>query len=184
MIFGGTFDPVHDAHLRIGRQALDALNPVRLLWLPTGNPAYRSPPVASACHRVAMLRLAIADEPRCVIDERELAPGHSGFTVDTLISMREDFGAGARLVLLIGSDQYAKLNTWHRHRDIRMLCTIAVVARPGWAAADGDADVLPFAPLDVSASDIRTRIARGEDVSAMVPAPVLRYIGQHGLYRG
>ena len=76
-ILGGTFDPVHHAHLAIARRALDALGASRILWMPTGAPRYRTPPVASAEHRVAMVALAIEGEPRYRLDERELAAGAS-----------------------------------------------------------------------------------------------------------
>ncbi|HEY4637427.1 MAG TPA: nicotinate-nicotinamide nucleotide adenylyltransferase, partial [Burkholderiales bacterium] len=115
--------------------------------------------------------------PRYAIDERELAPGHSGYTLDTLKSL------GGRPVLLLGADQYAKFETWHRWREVLELATLAVFARPGWKAPDGRARHVPFAPMDLSASDIRARLARGADVSAMVPAQVLEYIRRHGLYR-
>jgi len=175
-ILGGTFDPVHNAHLAMARAALAALALERLLWMPTGAPKYREPARAAARHRVAMLRLALEDEPRYSIDERELAPGHSGYTVDTLKSL------GFRPVLLLGSDQYAKFETWHRWREVLELADIAVFARPGFAPRDGRARIVPFAPLAISASDIRARLARGEDVSAMVPGKVLDYIRQHRLY--
>jgi len=176
-ILGGTFDPVHNAHLALARAALEHLALERILWLPTGAPKYRAPARTPAAHRVAMLRLALAGEPRYAIDERELDPGHSGYTVDTLKSL------GGRPVLLLGADQYAKLETWHRWREVLELATLAVFARPGWKAPDGRARHVPFAPMDVSASDIRARLARGADVSAMVPAQVLEYIRRHGLYR-
>jgi nicotinate-nucleotide adenylyltransferase len=123
-----------------------------------------------------MLRLALEGEPRYAIDARELAPGHSGYTVDTLKSL------AFRPVLLLGGDQYAKLETWHRWREVLELADIAVFARPGYAAADGRARFVPFAPLAISASEIRARLARGADVSAMVPPKVLTYIRQHDLY--
>jgi nicotinate-nucleotide adenylyltransferase len=176
-ILGGTFDPVHNAHLALARAALDTLGLETILWMPTGSPKYRAPARTSAAHRVAMLKLSIAGEPRYVIDERELAPSHSGYTVDTLKSL------GGRPVLLLGADQYAKFETWHRWREILELADIAVCARPGWSAPGGRARLVPMEPLAISASDIRTRLARGEDVSAMVPAKVLAYIRQHGLYR-
>jgi len=176
-ILGGTFDPVHNAHLALARAALEHLALERILWLPTGAPKYRAPARTPAAHRVAMLRLALAGEPRYAIDERELDPGHSGYTVDTLKSL------GGRPVLLLGADQYAKLETWHRWREVLELATLAVFARPGWKAPDGRARHVPFAPMDISASDIRARLARGADVSAMVPAQVLEYIRRHGLYR-
>jgi nicotinate-nucleotide adenylyltransferase len=176
-ILGGTFDPVHNAHLAMARAALEALDLERILWMPTGAPKYRAPARTPAHHRVAMLRLALEGEPRYAIDERELAPGHSGYTVDTLRSL------GGKPVLLLGGDQYAKLETWHRWREVLELASIAVFARPGWAASDGRARFVPMAPLAISASEIRARLARGDDVSAMVPAKVLAYIRQHRLYR-
>lgn len=189
-IFGGTFDPVHNAHLRIARLALETLELGRLLWIPTGAPRYRAAPVASAGHRLAMLELALAAEPRCAIDARELAPQASGYTVDTLSALRAELGPQAPLVLLMGSDQYDKLAGWHRWRELFGLARIAVVARPGWAP-EASAEVrsagpvlrVEMAPLDVSSTDIRARIARGEDVSGMLPPPVLEYISTHRLYR-
>ncbi len=181
-VLGGTFDPVHNAHLAIARRALEAVQAERLLWIPTGSPPYRKPPVASAAHRLAMLRLAIAGEPGWHIDERELAPGASGYTVDTLESLRAQH-PGSPLVMLLGADQFAKLGSWHRPERLFELCRFAVFARPGWPVTDPRAAVIPMAPLEISASDIRARLARGDDVSALVPAPVLAYIRAHGLYR-
>jgi nicotinate-nucleotide adenylyltransferase len=189
-IFGGTFDPVHNAHLRITRLALESLDLARILWIPTGAPRYRAAPVASAGHRLAMLELALANEPRCAIDARELAPQASGYTVDTLIALRAELGSNAPLVLLIGSDQYEKLAGWHRWRELFGLARIAVVARPGWAPgansevrSAGPALRVEMAPLDISSTEIRERIARGADVSDMLPRPVLEYISTHRLYR-
>ena len=176
-ILGGTFDPVHIAHLAIARAALEQLRLGRILWLPTGSPRYRDPARTPAAHRVAMLRLALEGEPRYEIDERELAPGHSGYTVDTLKSL------GGRPVLLLGADQYAKFESWHRWQEILELASIAVFARPGWSAPNGRVQSVAFQPMDVSASDIRARLARGDDVASLVPARVLDYIRQHRLYR-
>ena len=191
-LLGGTFDPVHNAHLAIARCALEALGAARVLWLPTGAPHYRKPAVASARDRVAMLGLALAGEPRWAIDERELAPGASGYTLDTLRALRAELGAGTPLVMLIGSDQYAKLDTWHRWRELFEFGRFAVFARavPGALPAPGPAAVpaggvihVPFEPLAVSASELRARMGRGEDVAAFLPPPVLAYVREHGLYR-
>jgi nicotinate-nucleotide adenylyltransferase len=182
-VLGGTFDPVHNAHLAIARRALEALGAARVLWMPTGAPPYRPAPLASGEHRLAMLRLAIAGEPRYAIDARELAPEHSGYTVDTLASLRAELGEDAELVLLMGADQYAKRHAWRRWDQVARLARIAVFARPGAPAPADGALVVPMPPMDVSASAIRARIARGEDVSALVPPAVLAYIRAHGLYR-
>jgi len=179
-ILGGTFDPVHNAHLAIAGAALRALELQQVLWIPTGAPPYRPAPVAPASHRLAMLKLAIAGEPRYAVDERELAPGASGFTFDSVKALKEE-NPDASFTLLMGADQYAKRDSWHRWPEIEQLCEVAVVARPG-SAAGSRAKMIPMPPMAVSASDIRARIARGEDVSATLPGAVLGYIKQKGLY--
>jgi nicotinate-nucleotide adenylyltransferase len=181
-ILGGTFDPVHNAHLAVARAALHALGLAQILWLPTGAPPYRPAPVAPAAHRLAMLRLAFGGEPRFAIDERELQPGARGFTFDSLASLQNE-SPGKPLVLIMGADQYAKRASWHRWSELQKLCRIAVVARPGAEPAVGDFTPVPMGSLDVSASDIRARLARGADVSALLPPPVLAYIHKHNLYR-
>jgi len=181
-ILGGTFDPVHNAHLAIARRALEALGADRVLWIPTGSPDYRNPPIASGNDRVAMLRRALAAEARFVIDERELKASASGYTYDTLLSLQSDH-PGRTLILLLGTDQYSRLETWYRWKDLLGLCKTAVFARPGWNISNEKAIKVSMPPLDVSGSEIRARLGRGEDVSAMLPAAVLEYIGKHKLYR-
>ena len=129
-ILGGTFDPVHNAHLAIARARARALGLARILWIPTGAPPYRPPPVAAAAHRVAMLKLAIAGEPRYAIDERELRPGASGFTFDSISALKSEH-PDEPVRALMGADQYERRETWHRWADIEKLCDVAVVARPG-----------------------------------------------------
>jgi len=178
---GGTFDPVHNAHLAMARAALDELKLETILFMPTGAPRYRTPAAASGEHRVAMLRLALADNDSYEIDARELAPGASGYTIDTLKELRLELGADTELWLLLGADQYAKLDTWHRPGDVKRLAKIAVFARPGISLHKGVA-VIPMKPMQISASEIRARVARGEDISPLVPAAVADYLGRHRLY--
>ena len=162
--------------------ALDQLKLGKVVFMPTGSPHYRTPAEASGEHRVAMLRLALADDDSCEIDARELAPGASGYTVDTLKELRLELGADTGLWLLMGADQYSKLDTWHRPEDVKRMAKIAVFARPGSPAPTG-ATVVPFEPMRLSASEIRARVARGEGIDGLVPPGVARYIEQHGLYR-
>ncbi len=181
-ILGGTFDPVHNAHLAIAGAAVRALGLEQVLWMPTGTPPYRPAPVAAAAHRLAMLKVATAGEPRYAVDALELQPGASGYAYDTVKALREKI-PGAEFTLLMGADQYAKRETWHRWKELMKLCRIAVIERPDFPALQGDVIRLPLTPMAISASDIRARLGRGDDVSAMLPAKVLGYIREHGLYR-
>ena len=176
-LLGGTFDPVHNAHLAMARAALEQLKLDRLLFIPTGAQHYRNPASASDRQRVAMLELALAGEPRWRIDERELAPGHSGYTVDTLKSLKLD-----QPYLLMGADQYAKLDSWSRPDELRSLAKIAVFPRPG-VVLDNEIKIIEMPSMPISSSDVRARAARGDDISRLVPPPVARYIAAQGLYR-
>ena len=166
----------------MARAALDELKLDKLLFMPTGSPRYRTPAVASGEHRVAMLQAAIDGEPRYEIDARELAPGASGYTVDTLRELRLELGADTPLWLLMGADQYGKLDSWHRPQDVKKLANIAVFARPGFALSE-KVRLVPMQPMPVSASEIRARVARGDDISALVPPAVANHIASHRLYR-
>jgi nicotinate-nucleotide adenylyltransferase len=165
----------------MARAALDERQLDKILFIPTGAPRYRTPAVASGEHRVAMLRLALEDNPSYEIDARELAPGASGYTVDTLKELRLELGGQMPLWLLMGADQYARLEHWHRPEDVKRLARIAVFARPG-VALQGNVPVIPMQPMPISASEIRARLARGEDIAGLVPPAVASYIERHRLY--
>ena len=175
-LLGGTFDPVHNAHLAMARAALAALPVSKVVFLPTGPTKYRKPALASAADRLAMLRLALDREPRFEVDERELAPGASGYTVDTLKGFDHPY-------FLMGADQLEKLGTWHRPDEVRKLAKLAVFARPGHDVKDKAVAVVPMAALEVSASEVRARAARGKPLAGLVPPPVADYIERHALYR-
>jgi nicotinate-nucleotide adenylyltransferase len=172
---------VHNAHLAIARTAMQSLGLDKILWIPTGRPGYRKPPVASAFDRLAMLALALKDEPAYEIDRRELEAGASPYTVDTLAALHAERPDG-EFYLLLGADQYAALRGWQRPAEVARLARIAVFTRPGYEVS-GQAMVVPMTPLAVSASDIRARAARGESLAALVPPAVANYIAENKLYR-
>ena len=182
-ILGGSFDPVHNAHLAVARTALNELKLAKVLWIPSGTPPHREAPKAPAADRAAMVALAIAGEPRFVLDEREIRKAAPGYTVETLEDLRAELGPQAELVLLIGADQHARLNTWHRWEELFGLARIAVFARPGLELDDAQrVSVVPMAPLDISSTAIRERIAKGESVRGLMPDAVLDYIETNHLY--
>jgi nicotinate-nucleotide adenylyltransferase len=182
-VLGGSFDPVHNAHLAVARTGLKALGLAKVVWLPSGKPPHRGAPAASPEHRAAMLKLAISDEPRFELDERELRKATPAFTVETLEELHSELGEKADLVLLIGADQHARLATWHRHEDLYKLARIAVFARPGMALGQAEqVTVVPMQPLDISSTVIRQRIAAGQPARGLLPDAVLDYIRTHRLY--
>ena len=167
----------------MAQAALRNLKLDRVIFIPTGAPRYRTPAVASPEHRLAMLRLALAGEPRYQIDEHELGRDATGYTVDTLSALRAQLGDDAGLYLLIGADQLAKFGEWHRPQEVVRLAKLAVFARPGVDVDTTNARVIPMLAMPISASSIRSRAARGENLSDAVPAPVADYIARHRLYR-
>jgi nicotinate-nucleotide adenylyltransferase len=173
---------VHNAHLAIARSALQSLGLDKVLWIPTGKPGYRTPPVASAFDRLTMLALALKDEPDFEIDSRELAPGASPYTVDTLATLHADRPED-EFYLLLGADQYASFRRWHRPAEVKRLARLAVFTRPGYPLAPSDAMDVRMSPLAISGTDIRARAARGESVADLVPAAVANYIVENKLYR-
>ena len=186
-LFGGTFDPVHNAHVALARSALDALALQEVRWVPAGQP-WQKPGVSEAPHREAMVRLAIAGESRFVLDRIEIERTGPSYTLDTVRALAAA-RPGTEWVLLIGADQYAGLHTWNGWRELLGQVTLAVANRPGLQRAP-DAEVLrhphrvvPLPMLDIAATDIRARVRSGQDISQLVPPAVARYIDSHGLYR-
>jgi len=187
-LFGGTFDPPHVAHVALARAALEALQLDAVRWIPAGQPWQKTRQVTPVAQREAMVRLAIDGEPRFVLDRIEIERQGPSFTLDTVRA----FAAaqpGAQWFLIIGADQYAGLHTWRDWQTLLGLVTLAVANRPG-PMPPVDPKVLrfphrvvPLPMLDISATEIRARVAGGLPIDTMVPPAVARYIDQHGLYR-
>ena len=166
----------------MARAALAQLSLDKVIWIPTGAPLYRAPPVASGEDRMVMLRLALEGEPRFEIDTREVAGSATGYTADTLKELRLELGPATEIWLLLGADQYAKLDQWHRPDVVRRIARIGVFARPGFPLPGSDVSTLAFGPMNVSGNEIRARAARGESIEGLVPDPVAYYISDKHLY--
>lgn len=206
LLYGGTFDPVHHGHLAVARAARDALG-ARVRLVPAADPPHRAPPGASAAQRAAMLDLAIAGEPGLCVDRRELGRAGPSYTFDTLAELRRELGPTAPLAWLVGADSFRGLPGWHRWRELFDLAHWVVAVRPGhdlaaldeplasacagrWAREAGALAAAPAGRVFVvemplrpeSASELRRRIAAGEDWAAMLPAAVAGYVRAEGLY--
>ncbi|MFG6440564.1 nicotinate (nicotinamide) nucleotide adenylyltransferase [Roseateles sp. LKC17W] len=187
-LFGGSFDPPHLGHLAFARFALEALAPERLLWLPAGRQWQKPDQVmAAGAHRVQMLRLLTAGEPRFAVDDRELHRRGPSFTADTLGEFQRETPQ-AELMFLIGQDQYARLPSWYRAEAVTQLATLVVVPRAGEAVVTPPGmpphrlQVLNLPDIPLSSTAVRDAIVRGDDISPLVGADVASYIDSHRLY--
>ena len=129
-ILGGTFDPIHFGHLRLGQEALAQLKLAQIRFIPAGRPPLRGEPSVSATQRLEMVKLAIADNPSFALDEAEVRSTDHSYTVDTLTRLRGELGPHRPLVLLLGRDAFARLERWQRWIDLFELAHIAVANRP------------------------------------------------------
>ncbi|MCE9660730.1 MAG: nicotinate-nucleotide adenylyltransferase [Burkholderiales bacterium] len=186
-LFGGSFDPVHNAHVALATTALGQLALEQVRWIPVGQPWQKSRHLSDAEDREAMVRLAIAGEPRFSLERSELRRRGPTFTLDTV---RELAAAepGTKWFLILGQDQYASLHTWRDWRELLGLVTLAIANRPGAALAvntqiaraEHQTVLLPM--MDVSSTEVRRRVAAGESIADLVPEAVARYIEQRRLY--
>ncbi|TWT17604.1 nicotinate-nucleotide adenylyltransferase [Luteimonas marina] len=207
VFYGGTFDPVHNGHLAIARDARDALG-CAIRFMPAADPPHRAPPGADAAQRAEMLALVLDGEPGLQLDLRELHRDGPSYSVDTLRDLRAEYGDAAPIALLVGADSLLGLPTWREWTVLFDLAHFIVAERPGNAldgplppalaeATDGrwadGPQALREAPAGRllrlhqplhpgSATEVRRRIAAGEPWRDLVPAVVAAHVARHGLY--
>ena len=211
-IFGGTFDPIHNGHLRLAQEALEQCNLVIVRFIPSGMPPHRNAPHANAQQRLDMVCLALQDNSAFTLDEREIHRTDPCYTVDTLTALRAELGAQQPLCLLMGGDAFLLLHTWHEWKQLLELAHIVVIQRAGelpLGNAMNEADailrseyyarlapvprVLHESPagailvadmpaLEISATDIRRRCAEGKSIRYLLPDAVADYIQLHKIY--
>jgi len=204
-IFGGTFDPVHLGHLRPVLEVQQQLELQQVRLVPCRLPPHRDKPIASAMHRHGMLELALAGQPGLVIDDRELEREGPSYMVDTLESLRQEMDK-TPLCLILGMDAFLGLPSWHQWVRLAEYAHLVVMTRPGWSISeagelsefvmkrkvlahqqlcDAQAGYVFFCEvtqLEISASKIRTQIAKGQSVRYLLPDSVLAFIEDEGIY--
>jgi nicotinate-nucleotide adenylyltransferase len=181
-IFGGTFDPIHTAHLTVAREAADTFALERILFIPAGCPPHKSDSTgASWADRFRMVELACAEDPR--FEPSRLEEGEQkSYSILTIEKIRAQWPV--ELYFILGADAFAEITSWYRWRDVVAATRFIVVTRPGhsYSAPDGArVSRLDTLALPVSSSDIRQRLAMGEMPDDLPPA-VGRYIIERGLY--
>ena len=198
-VFGGTFDPIHVAHLAVAQEAAESLGLERVLFVPAGRPPHKPGlEITSGRHRLAMVELAVAGNVRFAVDRQELDRAGPSYTVDTLEALRAPRLAAdptLDLVLILSADAFLGLMTWRDPRRVLELARFAVAPRDGYPDAGpafleehlpdlADRAVFLDGPrMRLSASELRDRAAAGRSLRYLVPDAVAAYIGDHGLYR-
>jgi len=209
-LLGGSFDPVHHGHVALGALFANLLRPDELRIIPAGNPWQKSALRATPEARVAMLKLAFADAGlSTALDRQEIERTTPTYTVDTLRNVRAELGPQASIVFLMGADQLQHLDTWRDWRQLFELAHIGVAARPGFSLAgaalppavatelqqrqasleqlrntpSGQAYLAQTLAVDISSTQVRAALQRGEQANSLIPRVVLDYIQQHNLYK-
>lgn len=209
-LFGGTFDPVHYGHLAVGKAAIARFAFDILYFIPAAVPPHKTERLITPfSHRVAMLRLALKDEPRFVVSEIEGQRNGPSYTIDTLSQFRQGLGPGADFFFIIGLDAFGDITTWNRYRKLLAATSFVVIDRPTHhrrTVAQVVAEDLPdyreagtgvwrntagmhiyaleMNPVAVSSSLVRERLRRRMDVQGMVPQVVVEYLRSNGLPLG
>lgn len=185
---GGSFDPVHVGHVALAESALAHLQLDEVRWVPVGQAWQKSRAMTPADHRVNMVRLATAHDPRFVVSTIEVERSGASYTLDTVKAF-QSHQPDAQWFLIIGLDQYNNLTTWHGWQELLDRVELAVACRDAENLPDltlGRATALPMRPLPASSTHIRQQLLAGVDPNSLVPTmvsePVARYIAQYQLY--
>ena len=198
-VFGGTFDPIHVAHLAVAEAARDALGLERVLFVPNRQPPHKPDQVVTPAEdRVEMVRAAIADNPAFELSTMEVdrdGPSYTADTLDVLRAERLAAGQGGDVALILSVEALASLATWYRPDRVLAVAQLVVAPRDGYpdVGPDAIARLVPGATprivmldgprMRLSASEIRARAAAGRSLRYLVPDAVAAYIGDHGLYK-
>ena len=194
-LFGGTFNPVHEGHLQIARDAKRAAELDEVMFIPCATPPHKTPTwLASGEDRLNMLTLALENEPAFTVNDLELDREGPSYSIDTVRAIRAQHPDDA-LTFIIGSDSLVELHLWKDIEELLSLATFLTIARPGQEAVRPDQ--IPLPPpwpetlsaamitgtlMDISSSDVRERVAKNASIVSLVPDPVRSYIDSHGLY--
>jgi len=194
-VLGGTFDPVHNGHLIVAEEVKTRLNLAEIIFVPAGQPWLKvDRPISPAEHRLQMLRLALADKSYFKRSTIEIERTGPSYTVDTITELRGQLGSEDELFFILGWDSLAELPQWREPSRLIKICYLVAVPRPGYPrpklktleviirGLSQRVMLMKKPEIDISASAIRERVARGLSIRHLVPEPVNRYIKEHGLY--
>jgi nicotinate-nucleotide adenylyltransferase len=194
-ILGGTFDPIHHGHLVAAEEARFQLALDKVLFVPAGAPPHKpARPISPASHRLHMVELAIAGKPYFAVSRVDVDRPAPSYTVDTLRLLRAEWGAGPSFFFIVGDDSLSDMVNWYQPQQLIELCQLAVARRPGseidlpalekqLPGLTSRVHWIKMPLLEISSSDLRSRVQAGRSISYLVPREVEAYIEQHRLYR-
>lgn len=187
-LLGGTFDPIHTAHLIIAEEVREELGLDRVVFVPAARPPHKDEDaVTPFAHRFEMVRLAVQDNPGLDVSDIETERPGKSYTIETVREFKRRFG-DEDLFLIVGADSLTAFTTWKDPMLLLTECRVVVVGRPGVALEEADpairerALVLETPLLEMSSSDIRRRAAAGRSFRYLVPPAVWTYIREKNLY--
>lgn len=194
-ILGGSFDPIHNGHLKLASQALIENNLDFVFIMPAKhNPFKADKEMVGDEHRLNMIKLAIKDKPYLCLLENEIKGQEISYTYDTMVSLKEDF-VDCQLYFIVGLDSFLSLETWYKGPELLKNVSFIVSLRPGYVSEvlenrvfyyrskyDTEVKVVKDLMLNISSTQVRKAIKDNEDISSLVPEQVERYIKENGLY--
>lgn len=197
ILFGGSFDPIHNGHLGVGKVVLEKLDGDQLIFVPARRSPHKVQPPEEGHHRMAMIERAIAGCEKFSVSDCELVRDEPSYTLDTIRHFRHELGEAVELYWLIGADQLADFGKWYHVTELVTRCRVAVMHRAGYPAPQFDRlegvlgrdqiealkrDVVETPLIDISSTAIRKNLADGRLCEDVLPKPVVRYIEAHRLY--
>lgn len=197
ILFGGSFDPIHNGHLGVGHAVVEQLEADKLIFVPARRSPLKTGTSASGHHRLAMIERAIEGCEKFSVSDCELKRGGPSYTLETVLHFRRELGEETDLTWLIGADQLSEFDKWYKATELLDICRVSVMYRAGYPPPDFDRFEGVFGPaqiadlkrnmvktplIDISSTDIRRRLEAGDLCADVLPEPVVHYIQAHHLY--
>lgn len=189
-LFGGTFDPIHNGHLIIAELVRQELELTSVIFIPAGDPPHKQKrPVSSIKHRLAMVNLAIADNPAFEVSEIEIKKSGKSYSIETLRELQKRYDSNAKLFWIIGSDSLIDMPNWYRPEEIMKIVQVVVIPRLKFQAQDApekyrkNALIIESPLIQISSTNIRESVKQRKTIHYLTPASVEKYIYRVGLYQ-
>ena len=191
-LFCGTFNPIHNAHLRAAEYVSDTFGYGKIIFIPTNNAPHKEVLGCQPENRLEMVKLAIAGNKKFEVSDIEFQRNERSYTYDTIVRLNKIYGNQEKWPFIIGTDAFCQVKSWYRSSDLKNLLKFIVLTRDNkpsrrlieYIAADGyDVEFTNLSFCDISSTGIRKKVECGEDISEFVPPEVENYIYEHGLYK-